>query len=199
MWPVIAGGVLVGAVVVDEIGKAFGLWGQPPPPAPPPPNPTPAPNTTPSGQPILTGDPVVDMAAMLAWTGYRMVDMPIYASAQKSLGGLKSDGYPGRHTMAALSNALGGKNIPMPNVPVYPWYGPPDGQYDGVNAPTLAEWLRGAPPGEFTVNTTPGPDGGAAGGDILAAGSAGDQTNVQTNVTGGIGTNTAPLTGMGIG
>jgi hypothetical protein len=47
--------------------------------------------------------------------------------------------------MGHLKSVLDSMGAPMPNVPIYPWHSKPGTSgYDGVNAPTWAQWT--APP-----------------------------------------------------
>jgi hypothetical protein len=80
------------------------------------------------------------MAGALNTHGYKRVDQGIYKAFQQSVA-LKADGYPGKGTMTALAHALAAMGIPMPAVPIYPWYAKPGTSgYDGKNAPTWADW-----------------------------------------------------------
>ena len=101
------------------------------------------------------------MASALAAHGYRQVDMPLYMAFQRAAG-LTADGYPGPSTMGALKNALTAAGIPMPNVLVYPWRS--TGAYDGVNAPTAAQWTgqAAAPPPPPPPPPAPPPGPGPA-------------------------------------
>lgn len=100
-----------------------------------PANPTPA---TPGGgtqTPLLAA--AIAMNNLLAAHGYKQGDQPLYRAFQ-SAAGLTPDGFPGAGTMAALQNALSPAGITLAAVKIYPWAS--GGAYDGVNAPTLAEW-----------------------------------------------------------
>jgi hypothetical protein len=112
--------------------------GQPPPPGPPPPTgQPPLPDVAP-----LPGLPPVQAAAVamneaLAAHGYKRSDQGLYRAFQRSAG-LGNDGFPGGHTMGALATILHDMGLIVAPVPVYPWLS--SGKYDGVNAPTMAEW-----------------------------------------------------------
>lgn len=163
MLPVVVGAIVVaGAGAGYEIGKDLGWWGAPAAPVKkmPPPGVV---NTTGDGHPILVGDPALDMNAMLKWTGYRLVDQPVYKAFQSSAG-LTADGYPGSHTMAALKTVLQAKGVQQQDVypgPVYPWLKAPG--YDGVNAPTVATWTRGMPASHPQTTNPNGPTNEAGG------------------------------------
>lgn len=94
------------------------------------------------------GEAAVAMNNALKAHGYRRLDQPIYAGFQLEAGGLVVDAFPGTHTMDALRSALAALSPPVPlaNVPIYPWLATTasglTGQaaYDGVNAPTWAQW-----------------------------------------------------------
>lgn len=70
--------------------------------------------------------------------GYRASDMALYEAFQADVG-LKADGYPGTATMTQLKDVLFAMGIEIAPVPVYPWSAS-GGGYDGVNAPTAAQW-----------------------------------------------------------
>ena len=94
------------------------------------------------------------MNAALGTRGYKKSDMGLYRAFQ-SAAGLGADGYPGTGTMNALASALtsipGG--IGLAPVKVYPWSS--KGGYDGINAPTNAEWSGSASAhGEFGAEGT---------------------------------------------
>lgn len=74
--------------------------------------------------------------------GYKQADQGLYKTFQ-SAAGLSADGFPGSHTMAALASTLSAMGEPEAPVKVYPWSGA--GGYDGVNAPTMAEWTGASP------------------------------------------------------
>jgi hypothetical protein len=99
--------------------------------------------STPAGaqtqSPIQTA--AVLMQKALNANGYRRSDQPIYKAFQRAIQPSKTpDGFPGPTTMKALGMALQSLALPMPSVPVYPWKS--NGAYDGVNAPTRAQWER---------------------------------------------------------
>jgi hypothetical protein len=82
----------------------------------------------------------VSMNNALAGHGYKLVDQPLYKAFQ-SAAGLVNDGFPGTHTMGVLQSVLAAIPQPFANVPVYPWHAAPGTSgYDGVNAPTWAQW-----------------------------------------------------------
>jgi hypothetical protein len=94
------------------------------------------------------------MNAALAARGYKQADQGLYMGFQREAG-LKADGFPGTHTMTALAAALTDAGTAMAPVHVYPWLTKPGTTgYDGVNAPTLAEWL-GTMPGTVTPSPAP--------------------------------------------
>ncbi len=79
------------------------------------------------------------MGVALAASGYRLKDQPIYKAFQRyGMGNANPDGFPGPKTMTALKTALDALGVSMPPVPIYPWLA--SGAYDGVNAPTVAQW-----------------------------------------------------------
>ena len=150
----------------------------PPMPAPPGPAPVPAPVVPPPGPapapyvpvppapapvaPVVVQTPLqaaaVAMSNALNRNGYRQVDQPIYKQFQ-TLAHTTADGFPGAGTMGLLRSALASMKppLPMPNVPIYPWKAAPG--YDGVNAPTPAQWYGQAPPspGAPSVQPASGP------------------------------------------
>ena len=85
------------------------------------------------GKPVMSGDVVKDVVALLAWHGYQKSDMDVYKRFQQSVG-LKTDGTPGSQTMAALASAAANKGIQMPNIaPFVAWPGSPAGPKPDVN------------------------------------------------------------------
>lgn len=91
--------------------------------------------------------------------GYKESDMPIYAAFQEDAG-LTTDGFPGPQTMKELGDVLFAMHVEMANVPIYPWVSKPGTSgYDGINAPTLAEWTGNAN-AVPTPAPTPAPSGG---------------------------------------
>jgi hypothetical protein len=94
----------------------------------------PRPAVASSGAPIMSGDPVRDTIALLAWHSYRKSDMPIYRRAQAVLG-LKPDGFPGTATIAALATSAARERIAMPHLPIYSFHA-----FDGVSGPAAAQW-----------------------------------------------------------
>lgn len=114
-----------------------------------------------SGVPSGFGDAASDAAtamnnALLAH-GYKQADMGLYQAFQSSQG-LVDDGYPGTNTMTALKDVLfQNGSVEIAPVTVYPWLSQANyGQYpwDGINAPTMAEW-------------DPGSSGGGGGGTVV--------------------------------
>jgi hypothetical protein len=138
-WPAIIAVAALGTVVyeaiVDLMPKSKGSKKLPPP--------SPKDGT-------MTGDPALDMNALLQHYGYRRIDQPVYKLFQHKAG-LNADGYPGTSTMTALRLDLSGRTPPvdMANVPVYPWLNVPNG-WDGANAPTMQQWLSGSTPAGTT-------------------------------------------------
>jgi hypothetical protein len=107
------------------------------------------PSTTPRTIPVSTSpaaaapaDAAHALYLALADHGYNVADQPIYKAFQASQH-LTADGFPGAGTIGKLKTALTGRGLPALNVKTYPWKSKP-GQsgYDGVNAPTWAEWTR---------------------------------------------------------
>jgi hypothetical protein len=105
--------------------------------------------------------------------GYVRTDQPIYAGFQLEAGGITVDAFPGTNTMGLLKQVLAGMNVTMANVPIYPWLATTSDNktgiaaYDGVNAPTWAQWTgqgTGAP-----SNTPVAAASAAGGGGALAA------------------------------
>lgn len=182
---------VLGAGAAYELGKDLGFWGKAATVIPPPGV------LGQDGHPIMTGDPAVDMRSMLNWTGYRMIDQPLYKAFQASVPGLTTDGYPGPHTMAALTTVLAQKGLTPPNVPTYPWLGPPHG-YDGVNAPTAAQWGRGAPAKNAANPATP-PAGTAGGSTDMNVQPTGQNVQTAGNAPGPAPTITGALGAAGAG
>jgi len=127
-------------------------------------------HVTPASYPNV-GAAAVAMNAALRAHGYRRLDQPIYAGFQLEAGGLTVDAFPGTHTMGALSTALAALSPPqtLASVTVYPWLATTasgaTGQaaYDGVNAPTWAQWTgQGAAPAVSTASA-------AGSGGLIAA------------------------------
>lgn len=159
--PLIVGGTVLGVGALVAIGKDLGWWGKTT--VTPSPHVIPPPGVTSDGHPIMTGDAAKDMNAMLKWTGYRMIDMPVYKAFQASAG-LTVDGYPGLHTMQALKTVLQTKGVQQQDVyagPVYAFLKGPG--FDGVNAPTAQAWARGMPPSHPATTNPPGPQAEAGG------------------------------------
>ena len=86
------------------------------------------------GAPVMTGDPVIDMAHLLAWHGYRRTDVPVYKRAQAMLR-VPTDGLPGQHTLAAMQTYLSRRGIPMPHVTPYAFTA-----FDGSGGPLMKDW-----------------------------------------------------------
>jgi len=108
--------------------------------------PQPAPAPLPAPTPGAGDTPVQAAARAMAHAlfdhGYKKSDQPLYIAFQQQAG-LKADGYPGKGTMGVLATVLASRGLPPLNVKVYPWYSRPGTSgYDGVNAPTWAEWNR---------------------------------------------------------
>jgi len=80
------------------------------------------------------------MNAALAAHGYKAADQELYRNYQAAAG-LPRDGFPGTGTMTSLRTTLATMGTSLAPVKIYPWRS--TGAYDGVNAPTQAEW--GAP------------------------------------------------------
>jgi len=81
--------------------------------------------------------------------GYKYADMGLYKAFQQ-LAGVQVDGYPGTTTMTELKDVLFAMGVEIAPVPVYVWA---PGAYDGVNAPTAAQW---AAPGGATPTVPSG-------------------------------------------
>jgi len=96
---------------------------------------------------VLLNSAVV-MNEALKLRGYKKSDMVIYKGFQQKAG-LAADGYPGTSTMLKLETVLKGGGQQMAPVRVYPWRA--TGAYDGVNAPTAAEWNGTAVPSTSPV------------------------------------------------
>lgn len=90
----------------------------------------------------------VVMNEALKLRGYKKSDQVIYKDFQ-GRAGLNADGYPGTTTMVKLELVLKGAGQQMAPVRVYPWRA--TGAYDGVNAPTQAEWDGTAVPATSPV------------------------------------------------
>jgi LPXTG-motif cell wall-anchored protein len=105
--------------------------------------------------------------------GYRQSDTAVYVAFQTAVGE-GPDGYPGPDTMYQLQAVLGGMHVKPANVPIYPWDA--KGGYDGVNAPTSAQWY-GTGTGPAPPKPKTGMSGwawaGIAGGTLLAVGGLG--------------------------
>jgi hypothetical protein len=100
-------------------------------------SPAPAPVTQ-----SLTGvqQAALAMANAIGTRGYKLSDQGLYKAFQSASGG-GADGFPGTGTMGKLAMVLASAGLPPLRVKVYPWHSMP-GQtgYNGVNAPTWAEW-----------------------------------------------------------
>jgi hypothetical protein len=84
----------------------------------------------------------IAMNSALAAHGYKQVDMPLYKNFQAAAG-LGVDGYPGSDTMYQLQTVLDPLGVTPAPVKLYPWRA--TGGYDGINAPSSAEWYGAAP------------------------------------------------------
>lgn len=82
-------------------------------------------------------DAAIVMNEALKLRGYKQADMMTYKTFQQRAG-IGADGYPGTVTMLKLETVLKSAGQQMAPVRVYPWKA--GGAYDGVNAPTQAEW-----------------------------------------------------------
>jgi hypothetical protein len=96
--------------------------------------------TTPSTE---MQDTAMAMNAALAAHGYCQADIGLYSAFQKAAG-LFVDGFPGRNTMVQLQSTVAFAGGTAANVTIYPWTADANGggqaAYDGVNAPTWAQW-----------------------------------------------------------
>jgi peptidoglycan hydrolase-like protein with peptidoglycan-binding domain len=95
---------------------------------------------TPASAPATSDAALMQAIAMneaLKLRGYKQTDMPTYQAFQRAAA-LGVDGFPGVVTMLKLESVLKSGGLTMAPVKVYPWK--KTGAYDGVNAPTLAEW-----------------------------------------------------------
>lgn len=113
-------------------------------------SPSPAPQPVPTTSSVVTAAQAMN-ASLLAH-GYKQADQPVYKAFQRAAN-LPVDGFPGLHTMAVLAQVLRGAGQTLAPVKQYPWSS--SGPYDGVNAPTTAEWKGTAP--TPTVPTVPLP------------------------------------------
>ncbi len=95
-------------------------------------------------------DAAIAMNNALLAHGYVASDQGLYTAFQQAAG-LAADGFPSTHTMQALSSTLASASVAMANVPIYPWLAAPG--YDGVNAPTSAQWY-GSGTGPTSSSTT---------------------------------------------
>lgn len=116
----------------------------------------PAPPPAPAGAPVDAGliAAANTMNAALRVRGYKRSDMIHYQDFQKRAG-LAADGYPGTVTMLKLETILKGQGQTLAPVKIYPWKA--GGAYDGVNAPTAAEWEGGAIPASSPIAPKPAP------------------------------------------
>jgi hypothetical protein len=115
---------------------------QPPPSViQPPPAPAPAAMT-----PLQQAAHAMNQALLAR--GYKQTDMPLYSAVQRLGGARVVDGFPGTGTMTGiLQPALAGIGETMAPVRIYPWHGMPGTTgYDGVNAPTWAQWTGSVAP-----------------------------------------------------
>lgn len=115
--------------------------------------PAPSPGTS---SPLLAA--AIAMNNALSARGYKQADQGLYRAFQ-SAANLNPDGFPGTGTMNALQATLAGAGITLASVKIYPWRS--SGAYDGVNAPTAAEWQGSgagpAPSPSPGPSPTPGP------------------------------------------
>jgi hypothetical protein len=102
----------------------------------------PAPVNPPAVATVL--DAAKAMNGMLLVRGYKQADMTLYKAFQQKAGLSPVDGFPGIGTMGKLEIVLQQAGIPIAPVKVYPWRS--TGGYDGVNAPTTAEWYGTSSP-----------------------------------------------------
>jgi len=101
--------------------------------------------------------------------GYVRADQAIYAGYQLKAGNLTVDAFPGSNTMASLKATLAGMGITMSSsIPIYPWLATTAGgatgvaAYDGVNAPTWAQWTgQGSAPSGPVAKASAASSGGA--------------------------------------
>lgn len=101
--------------------------------------------------------------------GYVRTDQPIYAGYQVKAGNLTVDAFPGTHTMASLKATLASMGVTMnPAIKVYPWLATTSGgatgvdAYDGVNAPTWAQWTGQGSGGAVSTASAAGSGGAVA-------------------------------------
>ena len=79
--------------------------------------------------------------------GYKQADQPLYKAFQSAAKLSPVDGYPGLGTMGTLGRVRAAMGVALAPVKQYPWHSKPGMTgYDGINAPTVAEWLGQAPP-----------------------------------------------------
>jgi len=98
-------------------------------------------------------DSAITMNEALKLRGYKKADMRLYQDFQRRAG-LGADGYPGTVTMLKFESVLKGGGQTMAPVRVYPWKA--SGKYDGVNAPTSAEWEGAGVPASSPIAQAPG-------------------------------------------
>jgi peptidoglycan hydrolase-like protein with peptidoglycan-binding domain len=107
--------------------------------------------------PLQTGDPslgdAIAMNEALRARGYKKSDMIHYQGFQQKAG-LRADGYPGTITMLKLETVLKAGGLSLAPVKIYPWKA--GGAYDGVNAPTQAEWEGVTVPASSPIAPPPG-------------------------------------------
>lgn len=96
----------------------------------------------------------IGMNEALRLRGYKQVDMIHYQDFQRAAG-LAVDGYPGTNTMAKLELVLSRQGIALAPVKIYPWKA--TGAYDGINAPTAAEWAGSQVPASSPIAPPPAP------------------------------------------
>jgi hypothetical protein len=91
--------------------------------------------------------------------GYKQLDQPIYKAFEALAFNTSSpDGFPGSGTMSHLKSVLDSLGLPMPNVPIYPWHSMLGTTgYNGVNAPTWAQWTSPIPASAASAGNVWGP------------------------------------------
>jgi peptidoglycan hydrolase-like protein with peptidoglycan-binding domain len=114
------------------------------PPMPPPGSPPDA---------LLLGA-AITMNEALKLRGYKQSDQIHYRDFQ-TRAGLTADGYPGTVTMLKLETVLKNGGQTLAPVKIYPWKA--TGAYDGVNAPTAAEWTGVQVPAQSPIIAPPRP------------------------------------------
>jgi peptidoglycan hydrolase-like protein with peptidoglycan-binding domain len=103
---------------------------------------------------LLLAGSAIGMNEALRLRGYKKSDMVHYQDFQQKAG-LKADGYPGAVTMLKLETVLTQSGQTLAPVKIYPWKA--GGAYDGINAPTQAEWEGGQVPATSPIAPPPPP------------------------------------------